>query len=169
VRDLQNSGRLYTWDLFERKVNLHAFLKRFESAAAGIFRRGSQSAHVFLSVLRTGSVADTDCTSEDDTSALQQCFRDGWLHTDMFVDDDVKYFFLSSLHRWYEWKLWDVADTDADGATSDSFDCADILDLVINVISTFSPARVSDSTPRRDADTDTDIISPGGVRRPPDT
>jgi hypothetical protein len=86
----------------------------------------------------------------------------------MFVDDDVKYFFPSLLHRWYEWKLWDVADADADGATSDSFDCADIIELVINVISTFSPTRVSNSTPRRGADIDADIIVPGGVRRPPD-
>jgi hypothetical protein len=106
-------------NLFERKVNLHAFLKRFESAAAGIFGREPPSdgdlkapavARVFSSVLRTGSVADIDFTSEDDTSTLQQCFRNGWLHTDKFLDDGIKYFFPSSLHRWYvEWKLWDVA------------------------------------------------------------
>jgi hypothetical protein len=121
----------------------------------------------FSSALRAGSVADTDFTGEDDTSALQQCFRDGWLHTDKFVDDGIKYF---SLHRWYvEWKPWDVASASASAdATSDSFECADILELVINVISTFSPARVSNSTPRRDADIDTDILGPGGVRRPPD-
>jgi hypothetical protein len=86
----------------------------------------------------------------------------------MFVDDGIMYFFPSSLRRWYEWKSWDVADADADGATSDSFDYADIMELVINVISIFSPARV-ESTPGRNADVDVDIISPGGVPRPPDT
>jgi hypothetical protein len=88
----------------------------------------------------------------------------------MSVDDGIKYVFSSSLRRWYvEWKLWNVADADAeaDGATSDSFDCADITELVINVVSTFSPARMFDSTPRRDADIDADVICPGGVRRPP--
>jgi hypothetical protein len=85
------------------------------------------------------------------------------------TDDGIKYFSPSSLHRWYvEWKLWDVASASASAdATSDSFESADILDFVINIISTFSPARVSDSTPRRDADIDTDIIGPGRVRRPP--
>jgi hypothetical protein len=73
----------------------------------------------FFSVLRTGFVADIDFTTEDDTRALQQCFRNGWLHTDKFVNS-IK-----------EWKLWGIAD-------ATSFDCADILELVINVFSIFS-------------------------------
>ena len=52
--------------LFERKVNLPAFLKHFERAAAGIFRRGLPSdddlkvpavACIFSSVFRMGFVA----------------------------------------------------------------------------------------------------------------
>jgi hypothetical protein len=55
-----------------------------------------------------------DFTTDDDkNAALQQCFRDGWLHTnklsDMGKPDEVGYFFALSLHRWYvEWKLWDI-------------------------------------------------------------
>jgi hypothetical protein len=66
------------------------FLTNFESAAAGVFRRGLPSdddlkvpavARVFFSVLCTGFVADIDFTSDDDTAALQQCFHIGWLRT----------------------------------------------------------------------------------------
>jgi hypothetical protein len=136
-------------------------LQHFEIPAAGIFRRGLPSdddlkapavARVFLSVLRTGFVSDIDFTNGDDTGALQKCFHKGWLHTDKFVNNGIKYFFPSSLHRWYvEWKLWGIAD-------ETSFDCADILELVINVISIFSPRVLS--TPRE--------IGPGRVQRLPE-
>jgi len=76
-------------------------LQQFESAAAGIIRRGLPPdddlrlpavACVFPSVLRTGSVQDTDFTTEDNGGALQLCFSKGWLHTDT-IDDETEYFF----------------------------------------------------------------------------
>ena len=114
-------------------------MHQFENTAAGVFRRGLPDndlrvpavACVFSSVLRMGSVQDTDFTTEDNSSALQLCFRKGWLHTD-YIDNKTKYFFSSSLHRWYiEWKLWGILDT--------TFCADDILDFVIDVISIFSP------------------------------
>ena len=116
------------------------FLQQFESAAAGVFRRGlppdgdlrvSAVACVFFSVLHTGSVQDTDFTTEDNSSALQRCFSKGWLHTDN-IDNKTKYFFPSSLHYWYiEWKLWSFFNA--------TFHTDNILDFVIGLISIFSP------------------------------
>jgi hypothetical protein len=136
-------------------------LQHFECPAAGTFRRGLPSdddlkapavARVFLSVLRTGFVSDIDFTNGDDTGALQKCFHKGWLHTDKFVNNGIKYFFPSSLYRWYvEWKLWSFAN-------EASFDYANILELVINVISIFSPRVLS--TPRE--------IGSGRVQRLPE-
>ena len=98
-----------------------------------------------------GSVQDTDFTTEDNSSALQLCFRKGWLHTD-YIDNKTKYFFSSSLHRWYiEWKLWGILDT--------TFCADDILDFVIDVISIFSPRMLS--TTRR-------VSAAGQVQRPPE-
>jgi len=135
-------------------------LQQFENAGADVFRRGLPSygdlrvpavACVFSSVLRTGSVQDTDFTTEDNSSALQWCFRKGWLHTD-YIDNKIKYFFPSSLHRWYiEWKLWGFLDA--------TFRADNILDFVIDVISTFSPRMLS--TTRR-------VSAAGHVQRPPE-
>jgi hypothetical protein len=159
--ELKFSGQLYTWELFQKTVSLPGFLKHFENPDAGVFRRGLPSdddlkvlavAGVFSSVLRAGFVTDTDFTAEHDTSALQQCFRKGWLHSDKLDDDEIGYFFPSSLHRWYvEWKLWGIVDTT-------SFHAVDILQFVIGVISKFSPRMLS--TSRR--------IGPGCVQRPPE-
>ena len=108
-------------------------------------------AHVFGSVLRTGSVQDTDFTTEDNSSALQRCFSQGWLHTDN-IDDETVYFFSSSFHRWYmEWKLWGLFDK--------TFHADNILDFVVDVISLFSPRMLS--TTRR-------VSSAGHVQRPPE-
>ena len=115
-------------------------MQQFKSAAARVFRRGLPPddalrvpavACVFSAVLCTGSVQSTDFTAEDNSSALQLCFSEGWLHTD-YIDNKTQYFFPSSLHRWYvEWKLWGVLDT--------TFHASNILDFVIDVISIFSP------------------------------
>ena len=136
------------------------FLKQFERPAASIFRRGLPPdndfkvlavARVLSSVLRTGFVLDTDFTAEDDISALQRCFRNGWLHTDKLDNDNIGYFFASPLHRWYvEWKLWGIIDT--------TFNAVNIAEFVISVISIFSPRMLS--TSRR--------IGPGGVQCPPE-
>ena len=60
-----------------------------------------------------------------------------------FVNNGIKYFFPSSLHRWYvEWKLWGITD-------ATSFDCADVLELVINVIFYFLSTRILNPTRHR--------------------
>jgi len=133
-------------------------LQQFESPAAGEIRRGlplddnlrvPAVACVFSSVLCTGSVQDTDFTTEDNGGALQLCFSKGWLHTDT-IDDETEYFFPSSLHRWYiEWKLCGVLDT--------TFHADNILDFVIDVISIFSPRMLS--TTRR-------VSAAGHVQQP---
>ena len=160
-RELKFSGQLYTWELFQKTVSLPAFLKHFEHPDAGVFRRGVPSdndlkvlavAGVFSSLLRTGFVIDTDFTTEDDTSALQQCFRNGWLHSDKLDDGETRYFFPSSLHRWYvEWKLWGIVD-------AIPFHAEDIVQFVIDVVSKFSPRMLS--TSRR--------LGPGRVQRSPE-
>jgi hypothetical protein len=94
-------------------------------------------------------VQNTDFTTEDNRNALHLCFSKGWLHTD-YIDNEIKYFFPSSLHRWYiEWKLCGILDT--------SFRADNILDFVIDVISKFSPGMLS--TTRR-------VSAAGHVQRP---
>ena len=120
------------------------FLQQFASAAAGVFKRGLPPddalrvpavASVFSSLLRIGSVQDTDFTTEDNSSALQLCFSKGWLHTDN-IDNKTRYFFPSSLHRWYvEWNVWGVLGT--------TFRADNVLDFVIDVVSPFSPRMLS--------------------------
>ena len=106
---------------------------------------------VFSSVLRTGSVQDTNFTTADNSSALQLCFSKGWLHTDN-IDNKTEYFFPSSLHRWcIEWKLWGVWDT--------TFCLDNILDFMIDVISIFSSQRLS--TTRR-------VSAAGYFQHPPE-
>ncbi|EDR00458.1 uncharacterized protein LACBIDRAFT_334116 [Laccaria bicolor S238N-H82] len=143
--ELKHSGQCYTWELFQKTVSPTWFLQQFESAASSVFRRGLPPdddlrvpavACVLSLVLCTGSVQDANFTTEDNSSALQLCFSKGWLHTDN-IDNKTKYFFLSSLHRWYiEWKLCGILDTTFH---TDN----DILDFVINVISVFSSQMLS--------------------------
>ena len=40
------------------------------------------TARVFSAVLSQGVVTESNFTSQADGDALQQCFRNGWLHTD---------------------------------------------------------------------------------------
>ncbi|EDR08420.1 uncharacterized protein LACBIDRAFT_297062 [Laccaria bicolor S238N-H82] len=143
-RELKHSGQCYTLELFQKTGSPVWFLQQFESAAAGVFRRGLLPddalrvlavACVFFAVLCMGSMQDTNFTTEDNTRALQLCFSEGWLHTD-YIDNKTEYFFPSTFHRWYvEWKLWDILDT--------TFHADKILDFVINVISIFSPQMLS--------------------------
>ena len=93
---------------------------------------------------------ETDFTTGDNSSALQLCLSNGWLHTDS-VNNNTQCFFPSSLHRWYvEWKLLGILDT--------TFDANNILDFVIDVISKFSLQILS--TTRR--------VTADQIQRPPE-
>ena len=119
-------------------------------SSASIFGRGLPSsedlrvlatASVFSATLHRNFVTDADyAPGSDERRALQQCFQNGWLHSDKLGDinspDRIGYFFPSPLHRWYmEWKLW--------GKFSQAqFSANGLLDFVINVIRLFSPRHL---------------------------
>jgi hypothetical protein len=145
-------------------VSPREFVDRLENSSR-VFSRGLPRnrhlqvpavAGIFSAVLRAGYVVETCCTADDDKNALQQCYRNGWLHTDNLRDinqsDTVGYFFPSPLHRWFiEWKLFDTI-------PAIPFQAVDILTFVVDVISTFSPRLLS--AERR--------IGPGCIQRPPE-
>jgi hypothetical protein len=138
--------------------------------STGVFSRGlpldealqsSATAGVFSAVLSKNVITEADFrTSSEKSDALQQCFRNGWLHADKFVTNsrvDTGYFFPSSLHRWYvEWKLWgNVSQENFQGAR---FHADSLLELMIDVIRLFSPQLLS--AERR--------LGPGCIQRPPE-
>ncbi|KAM6503841.1 hypothetical protein JOM56_000784 [Amanita muscaria] len=143
------TGQLYTWNSFLAEVSPRELLRKLENSAS-TFGKGLPSnaelqapatAGIFSAVLRRNVVIDTDFRTDDEKSALQECFHNGWLHTDNLGDidlpDGVGYLFPSSLHRWYvEWKL-------LDGLPPIQFQANSLLDFVIDVIRLFSPRLLS--------------------------
>jgi hypothetical protein len=110
-------------------------------------------ARIFSEVLRTGSIVQPDPIVEDPT-ALDQCYRNGWLHVDKVSNtrrsEEIVYVLPSPLHRWFmEWKLFNSVPTTPPGSNS-------ILELAVKVISGFSPSLLS--AERR--------IGPGCIQRP---
>ena len=110
-------------------------------------------ARIFSEVLRTGSIVQSDPIIEDRT-ALDQCYRNGWLHTDKVSNtrcsEEVVYVLPSPLHRWFvEWKLFNSVPTTPLCLSS-------IFELAVKVISGFSPSLLS--AERR--------IGPGCIQRP---
>jgi hypothetical protein len=111
-------------------------------------------ARVLSKVLITGSMVKSRAP-HDEVTALDKCYRNGWLHADKLNDtpssEETIFALPSDLHRWFvEWKLFKIATTPLklDG----------ILELAIKVISGFSPTLLS--TERR--------IGPGCIQRPPE-
>jgi hypothetical protein len=145
-------------------VSPRELVDRLEKSS-GIFARGLPLNHdlqvpaiarVFSAVLRRGYEVEASFTADDDKNALQECFHNGWLHTDdlgsIDLSDTVGYLFPSPLHRWFvEWKLWDTI-------PAIPFQAVDILAFVIDVFSKFSPRLLS--AERR--------IGPGCIQRPPE-
>ncbi|KIL60852.1 hypothetical protein M378DRAFT_905153 [Amanita muscaria Koide BX008] len=143
-----DASQLYTWDLLLAKVSPRELLRKLEGAS--IFGRGlptnmalqdPATAGIFSAVLRMGVVKDADVRTEDEKSALQACFHNGWLHADKLgvinLPDNVGYFFPSSLHRWYvEWKL-------LDSLPPIQLQANCLLDFVIDAIRLFSPRLLS--------------------------
>ncbi|KAM6497511.1 hypothetical protein JOM56_007984 [Amanita muscaria] len=158
-----DASQLYTWDLFLAEVSPRELLQKLEGAS--IFGRGlptnmalqdPATAGIVSAVLRMGVVKDADVRTEDEKSALQACFHNGWLHADKLgvinLPDNVGYFFPSSLHRWYvEWKL-------LDSLPPIQLQANRLLDFVIDVIRMFSPRLLS--AERR--------IGPGCIQRLPE-
>ncbi|KAF8331794.1 hypothetical protein F5887DRAFT_55236 [Amanita rubescens] len=166
-RESKHAGELYTWDSFLGAFTPKKLLRRLGST--GVFSRGlppnealqsSATAGVFSVVLSKNVVTDSDFgTGSERSDALQQCFRNGWLHADKFKTDlqVTGYFFPSSLHRWYvEWKLWgNVSGENFQGAR---FNANSLLEFVIDAIRLFSPHLLS--AERR--------LGPGCIQRPPE-
>ena len=108
-------------------------------------------ARVFHSALRQNAVTTSNFTSEDDLSALEDCFRQGWLHADNF-DSKVVYVFASPLHQWYlEARL-------LENTLPATFVADNITDFALNVIRMFSRQALSAKR----------TIGPGCVQRPPE-
>jgi len=63
--------------------------------------------HIFSAVLCKNVVIKSDFTCEADQDALQQCYHNGWLHSDLLHDTgEVCYIFASLFHHWFvEWKF----------------------------------------------------------------
>ena len=116
------------------------------------FLQNPAIACIFSNVLREGSITfEHGSTIGEGKKALQQCFREGWLHADN-VGEKIVYVFPSPLHRWYvEWKLWNAA-------PGVPFESNSILQLALEVITRFSPRLLS--AERR--------IGPGCIPRPPE-
>jgi hypothetical protein len=90
------------------------------------------------------------CRDNTEQEALKKCFRMGWLHADLFADDNIGYVFASPLHRWFvERRLYKTPTIPPH---------ADLLTFSLEVIRLFSPLNLS-STRR---------IGPGCVQRPPE-
>ena len=104
-------GQLYSWSRFLEHVGPRDFLRHSEHGST--FQRGLPSdselgdletADIFSSVLRDGSVTEADVNIEK----LRLCSSNGWLHSDT-CQGETTYFFPSPLHEWYiEWKLFDT-------------------------------------------------------------
>jgi hypothetical protein len=137
-------------------------LEQLEKSAS-VFKRGLPLAHelqnpsvtcVFEAVLcsASGVVTDSNLTHDNDKVALQECFRNGWLHADRLNGGKVGYCFPSPLHHWYvEWKLWGTQ------SPAISFPTTNILDFIVAVIHMFSPQCLA-----------TRRIGPGFIQRPPE-
>ncbi len=111
---------------------------------------------VFSTVLRTNPVTEANFQTASEKSALQHCFRNGWLHADK-LEDGTGYFFASSLHQWYvEWKLWGRVSREQ--FREARIKANSLLELVIDVIHLFSPRLLS--AQRR--------LGPGCIQRPPE-
>ena len=118
-------------------------------------------ARILTKVLITGSIIKSRAASTEETTALEDCYHNGWLHADKpdvtpgssseETDEEIFYVLPSGLHRWFvEWKLFKVAMT--------PLAINNILELAIKVIGGFSPTLLS--TERR--------IGPGSIQRPPE-
>ena len=81
--------------------------------AGGVFNKGLPSsaslqsqalAHVFQVTLSQGFVLENDFPKAEHQEALDECFKNGWLHTERLelgATEGVPYFFASPLHRWF--------------------------------------------------------------------
>jgi hypothetical protein len=132
----------------------------FDSADYGkkLYAGTTSVARILFKVLIAGSMVKSH-TSTEEMTALDKCYRDGWLHADRFNDTpggeevgEVTVFtFPPHLYRWFvEWNLFKI---DAPPLELNS-----ILELAIKVIGGFCPTSLS--TERR--------IGPGCIQRPPE-
>lgn len=113
------------------------------------------TASVFSAVLCRNVVKESEFET-DEKNALQECFRNGWLHADKLGDinllRNVGYFFPSSLHRWcVEWKL-------SNTLPKAQFHANSLLDFVIDVIRQFSRRNILAER----------SLGPGGIQRTPE-
>ena len=150
--------------------------------SASVFKRGLPLdddlqkvpiARIFSHVLSTGSIVlrHLENGNKDEIkTALEKCFRNGWLHADKSIDpahkEEIIYVFPSPLHRWFvEWKLFYPFNTTLSGTaaplnpiTTTPFRSNTILELVLKVIARFSPRSLSAER----------SIGPGCIQRPPE-
>jgi hypothetical protein len=102
----------FTYDDFILTITCADLLQQLYQL--GIFRRGLPSpqalqndqalVHVFARVLCDGCITFSDFPDTRHKSSLNDCFRNGWLHSETINNspgDVVGYTFPSPLHRWY--------------------------------------------------------------------
>ena len=116
--------------------------------AGGVFNKGLPSsaslqsqalAHVFQVTLSQGFVLENDFPKAEHQEALDECFKNGWLHTERLnlAPRRVSYFFASPLHRWFVQAQLGTAITAA--AIREN----NLIGFVIQVIRLFSPTNLS--------------------------
>ncbi len=160
-REIRNlPEQCYTWTRFLQRVSPEALLKHLTYSS--VFARGLPPIQklqdpnfvaVFEAVLCAGVVTEGDFTHTGTKDAISECFREGWLHTDIINGPNgFGYYFPSYLHHWYiEWRLWGIT-------PPTSFDAAKLLDFAVSVIRMFSP-QVLATGPQ---------IGPDIIQRPPE-
>ena len=94
-------------------------------------------AHILSVVLRNGSMVHSHAKPEEAT-ALERCYREGWLHADELPgSEQIIYVLPSQFHRWFvEWKFFDNIPTILIKSNT-------LLGLAIKVIRGFSPTLLS--------------------------
>jgi len=92
-------------------------------------------ARVLSKVLRDGSIPDS--TTGEDATALDECYRKGWLHAYKVPNGATAFTFASQLHHLFvEWKLQDFVPPKPIESNS-------ILHFALEVIARFSPDLLS--------------------------
>ena len=105
-------------------------------------------------MLRNNHVTKKQLNTTEDQAALEQCFKQGWLHATEDDSGDILYIFTTCLHQWFvEYFLG------TDGIHRPLIMDEDLLRFVINVIQLFSPTQLSSKRT---------IIGTSNTQRPPE-
>lgn len=104
---LDNCFGKYSLEIFQNQFSVEDLWSSLDQR--GIFKHGlafpidlqkPELARVFREVLCNHSVTPETFSSIEDTNALDECFRRGWLHATM-IRYEIRYIFATLLHQWF--------------------------------------------------------------------